>query len=62
MDMIFNMIEGIVLLGAGGFLLFVPYEKFKKLFPKAPSPVVVKIFGVFIAICGILVAILSLGI
>ncbi len=51
---IFNFIKGILFLLLGVAVVFVPYSKFKNLFPAAPPPAVVKILGVVVILCGVI--------
>ena len=50
MKNIINIIKCFIFLGAGFLLLFVPYNKIQSAFPKAPTPIVVKVTGVGIVI------------
>ena len=56
---IFDYIKGILFLLLGIALVFVPYSKFKDLFPAAPSSVVVKIIGIVIILCGVIILAVS---
>ncbi|MFW5672113.1 MAG: hypothetical protein ACOCM8_07480 [Acetivibrio ethanolgignens] len=47
-----NLIKVILFLCAGAGLLFVPYERLKSWFPRVPKPVVIKILGVIVLLCG----------
>ena len=57
LNIITDRIIGIVLAVVGLIMLFAPYEKIKEAVPKAPSPKVVKVVGIILAIGGILTAI-----
>ncbi|MBD5546778.1 MAG: hypothetical protein HDQ97_05205 [Lachnospiraceae bacterium] len=50
---IVNVIATIFILLMGGMTLFLPYEKFKKIFPNAPSKMAVKVLGAIATVCGI---------
>ena len=56
---IFDCIKGILFLLLGIALVFVPYSKFKDLFPAAPPSAVVKIIGVVIMLCGVIILAVS---
>lgn len=58
MKNIINMIKCFIFLGAGLLLLFVPYNKIQSVFPKAPAPIVVKVMGVIVLICGVVIALM----
>lgn len=55
-----NIIRSILFLGIGAGLLFVPYERFKSWFPKAPGAVAVKILGAVILLCGLVILAISM--
>lgn len=55
MKQIFNYLKGVLFILLGGVLLFIPYSLFKEFFPAAPAPLVVKILGVVIMLCGIVI-------
>lgn len=55
------LLRTILFLVLGLGLLFVPYEKFQTWFPNAPRPGIVKIIGVVVLLCGILLAFLSMA-
>ena len=61
MKNIINIIKCFIFLGAGFLLLFVPYNKIQSEFPKAPTPIVVKVTGVIVLICGIVIALMYSG-
>lgn len=52
MKQMFNYIKGVLFLLLGIALLLLPYSRFKEFFPAAPAPMVVKILGVVIVLCG----------
>lgn len=56
---IFDCIKGILFLLLGIALVFVPYLKFKDLFPAAPSLAVVKIGGIVMMLCGVIILAVS---
>ena len=58
MKNIINLIKCIIFLGAGIAILLLPYDKFKAVFPNAPSPVVVKVMGFVILLCALVIVIL----
>jgi len=55
MNKIFNILKATIFLLIGIALLFIPYSRFKELFPAAPAPIVIRILGVVIALCGIII-------
>ena len=55
MKQIFNCLKGVLFLLLGIVLLFIPYSQFKEFFPAAPAPLVVRILGVIIVLCGIII-------
>lgn len=55
MHFFINLIKVILFLGAGAGLVLVPYEQFKSWFPKAPGPMAVKIVGVVVLLCGLII-------
>ena len=61
MKNIINIIKCFIFLGAGFLLLFVPYNKIQSAFHKAPTPIVVKVTGVIVLICGIVIALMYSG-
>ena len=61
MKNIINIIKCFIFLGAGFLLLFVQYNKIQSAFPKAPTPIVVKVTGVIVLICGIVIALMYSG-
>lgn len=50
---IMDAVWGILFLAAGLFMLFAPFDKAQKIFPKLPSKKVCKVVGVFLTLCGI---------
>lgn len=56
-----NLIKCVLFLGAGLLIIFFPYDKFKAIFPNAPSPVVVKVMGIIILLCGAFIVLLFTG-
>lgn len=58
MKKIMDILRGIVFLIAGALLLLTPYAKVKAIFPNAPAPIIVKIMGGIVLLCGILIAVL----
>lgn len=48
-----DAVWGILFLAAGLFMLFAPFDKAQKIFPKLPSKKVCKVVGVFLTLCGI---------
>lgn len=57
MGNIVNLIKCVLFLAAGLLLLLVPHKKFKEIFPKAPAAAVVKVGGVIVILCGIVMAV-----
>jgi len=55
MRTIINIIKCLLFLAAGLYLLLVPYDKFKSYFPNALSPVMIKVSGGVIVLCGIII-------
>ncbi len=55
MRTIFNILKCLLLLAAGLYLLLVPYDQLKGYFPNALSPVMIKISGGVIVLCGIII-------
>lgn len=52
MKQMFNYLKGILFVLLGIALLLLPYSRFKEFFSAAPAPMVVKILGVVIMLCG----------
>ena len=61
MKNIIKIIKCFIFLGEGFMLLFVPYNKIQSAFTKAPTPIVVKVTGVIVLICGIVIALMYSG-
>ncbi|MDE6220892.1 MAG: hypothetical protein K2G51_10785 [Lachnospiraceae bacterium] len=55
MKSIFNCLKGVLFLLFGAALLIIPYSRFKEIFPAAPAPLWVRILGVVIVLCGIVI-------
>lgn len=55
MKQIFNSLKGILFLILGIILILIPYSRFKELFPAAPAPLIIRILGVVIVLCGIII-------
>lgn len=55
MRKIFNIVKGILFLILGIILVITPYSQFKELFPAAPASIIIKILGVVIVLCGIII-------
>ncbi len=53
MKRVFNSIKGILFLLLGIILVLIPYSQFKELFSAAPAPIVIRILGAVIILCGI---------
>lgn len=53
-----DAVWGILFLAAGLFMLFAPFDKVQKVFPKLPSKKVCKIAAVFLTLCGIVYMVL----
>ena len=58
-EILIDSIYGICITVAGLYVLLRPYEKFKEAIPKAPSQTTVKVLGVIITVCGILLTLLG---
>ena len=58
-EILLDSIYGICITVAGLYILLRPYEKFKEAIPKAPSRTTVKVLGVIVTVCGILLTILG---
>ncbi len=41
------------MLVSGLYLIFIPYEKFKVIFPKVKSLVTIRVVGAIVVLCGI---------
>lgn len=54
-----NIIRSVIFIVAGIVMLLLPYEKFKAVFPKAASPVFVKVLGGFLILGGIVMLLLA---
>ena len=61
MKNIINIIKCFIFLGAGFLLLFVPYNKNPIGVSQGTSPIVVKVIGVIVLICGIVIALMYSG-
>ncbi len=55
MRLLFNCLKGALFLLLGFVLLLIPYSRFKEIFPAAPAPLLVKILGVVIVLCGVVI-------
>lgn len=55
MKQIFNCLKGVLFLLFGIALLLIPYSQFKELFPAAPAPLIIRILGIVIMLCGIVI-------
>lgn len=50
-----NIFKGVLFLSLGIALLLIPYSQFKKVFPAAPAPLILRGSGIVIALCGIVI-------
>ena len=55
MKQMFNCLKGALFLILGVALLIIPYSQFKEYYPAAPTPLVVRILGVVIVLCGVVI-------
>lgn len=58
MKLAIDIIKCILFLGIGLYLMLGSYDTFKEIFPKAPAPIVIKVIGGVITLCGIIILVL----
>lgn len=52
MKRIFNILKGLLFIFLGVILILTPYSRFKETFPGAPAPLLIKVLGGIIVLCG----------